>query len=68
MSENTSDEIGDTMPVIQLTTQMDMLHAVQGYMAATLYPRQFEGMPKACVKLENDMTGRVSESWKRRVK
>ena len=62
--EYASDEIGDTMPLIHLMTQMDMLHAVQGYMAATLDPRQFEGMPQACVKLENDMTGRVSESQK----
>ena len=62
MSDYASDEIGDTMPLIHLMRQMDMLHAVQGYMAATLDPRQFEGMPQACVKLENDMTGRVSES------
>ena len=43
---------------------MYMLHAVQGYVAATLDPRRLEGVPQACVKLENDMTGRVSESQK----
>ena len=64
MSEYASDEIGDTMPLIHLMTQIDMLHAVQRYMAATLDSRQFEGMPQACVKLENDMIGRVSERQK----
>ena len=33
-------------------------------MAATLDPQQFEGMPQAYVMLENDITGRVSESQK----
>ena len=65
MSEYASDALGGAVPLIHLTTQMDMLHAVQGHVAATLDPRQFEGMPQACVKLENDMTGRVSESQKR---
>ena len=64
MSEYASDEIGDTVPLIHLMTQVDMLHAVQRYMAATLDPRQFEGMPQVCVKLENDTTGGVSESQK----
>ena len=64
MSEHASDEIGGAVPLIHLMTQMDTLHAVQGYVAATLDPRQFEGMPQACVKLENDTTGRVSESQK----
>ena len=53
MSEYASDEIGGAVPLIHLMTQMDTLHAVQGHVAATLDPRQFEGMSQACVKLEN---------------
>ena len=61
MSEYASDEIGGAVHLIHLMTQMETLHAVQGHVAATLDPRQFEGTPQACVKLENDITGRVSE-------
>ena len=48
------------MPLVHSMTQRDTLHAV----AATLDPQQFEGMPQACVKLENVTTDRVSESQK----
>ena len=41
-------------------TERDTLHTV----AATLDPQQFEGMPQAYVKFENDNTGGVSESQK----
>ena len=58
MSEYASDEIEDAVLLVPSMTQRDTLHAV----AATLDPQQFEGMPQACVKLENDTTGRVSES------
>ena len=58
MSEYASDEIEDAVPLVHLMTGRDTLHTV----AATLDPQQFEGMPQAYVKLENDNTGGVSES------
>ena len=60
MSEYASDEIEDAVPHVHSMTQRDTLHAV----AATLDPQKFEGMPQAHAKLENDITGRVSESQK----
>ena len=60
MSEYASDEIEDGVPLVHSMTQRDTLHAV----AATLDPQQFEGMPQACVKLENATTDGVSESQK----
>ena len=60
ISEYASDEIEDDVPLVHSMTQRDTLHAV----AAILDPQQFEGMLQACVKLENDNTGRVSESQK----
>ena len=60
MSEYASDEIEDAVPLVHSMTGRDTLHTV----AATLDPQQFEGMPQAYVKLENDNTGGVSESQK----
>ena len=60
MSEYASDEIQDAVPLVHSMTRKDTLHTV----VATLDPQQFEGMPQAHVKLENDNTGGVSESQK----
>ena len=60
MSEYASDEIEDAVPLVHLMTGRNTLHTV----AATLDPQQFEGMPQAYVKHENDNTGGVSESQK----
>ena len=58
MSEYASDEIEDALPLVHLMTQRDTLHAV----AATQDPQQFEGLPQACVKLENDTPGRIGDT------
>ena len=60
LSEYASDEIEDAVPLVHLMTERSALHTV----TATLDPQQFEGMPQAYVKLENDDTGGVSESQK----